>query len=182
MSSGNRAHPSWFPALAGIQAGIVGSLILLAYLALDAGWHSRSVWTIPNLLSCTFYGESAYIPGFGSRTGAGLALLLFIYGLLGALFGLVTQAQRKRTLVTVWGVIFAVIWFFLSFRFLWRFIDPMVPIYSPDRAMLAGHFLYGAFLGRLFPAYLQTLRGDPVLPVIEPAEPQPHSAVEPITG
>jgi hypothetical protein len=144
-------------ALAGIQAGIVGGLILLGYLALDSAWHRRSIWTIPNLMASTFYGESAFRQGFGSRTSVGLALLLFIYGLLGALFGLVIRDHGSRMRVTVLGLIFATGWFFLSFEFLWNHVNPLVRLYSPDRAMLVGHLLFGGVLGRRFPVYLRAI-------------------------
>jgi hypothetical protein len=175
MSSGNGARPSWFLALAGIEAGIVGALILLGYLALDSAWHRRSIraiWAVPNLLASTFYGESAYQPGFGAHTSAGLALLLALYGLLGALFGLVVRDHGSRARVMLFGLIFAAGWFFLSFDVLWKFVNRMVPMYSPDRAMLVGHLLYGGVLGRRFPAYLKSIReveGSEVLPQ-DPAE------------
>ena len=159
MSSGNGARPNWFLALAGIQAGVVGGLILLGYLGLDSMWHRRSVWTVPNLLASTFYGESVYGPRFGARTSAGLALLFFVYGLLGALFGLVIRDQGSRMRVTLFGLIFGAAWFFLSFDFLWKHLNPLVGLYSPDRAMLVGHVLYGAVLGSRFPAYHRLIRG-----------------------
>jgi hypothetical protein len=157
MSLANGGRPNWLLALAGIQAGIVGGLILLGYLALDSAWHRRSIWTIPNLMSSTFYGESAFRPGFSARTSAGLALLLFIYGLLGALFALVIRDHGSRMRVTVLGLIFATGWFFLSFEFLWNHVNPLVRLYSPDRAMLVGHLLFGGVLGRRFPVYLRSI-------------------------
>ncbi len=157
MSPGNGARPSLFMALAGIEAGIVGGLILLGYLTLDSAWHRRGFWAVPNLLASTFYGESAYAPGFGARTSAGLALLLVIYGALGALFGLIIRDHGTRLRVTLFGLIFAAGWFFLSFEFLWKHVNPLVQLYSPDRAMLVGHLLYGGVLGRRFPAYLKSL-------------------------
>jgi hypothetical protein len=157
MSSGNGARPNWLLALAGIQAGVVGTLVLLGYLALDSAWHRRSIWLVPNLLASTFYGESAYQPRFGARTGTGLALLLVLYGLLGALFGLVVRDQGSRLRMTVLGLIFGTGWFFLSFDVLWKYVNPMVRMYSPDRAMLVGHLLYGGLLGRRFPAYVRTM-------------------------
>jgi hypothetical protein len=158
MPSGNGARPNLFLSLAGIQAGVVGGLILLGYLSLDSAWHRRSIWTVPNLLASTFYGESVYGPGFGARTSAGLALLFFVYGLLGALFGLVIRDQGSRARATLFGLIFGTGWFFLSFEFLWKHINPLMQLYSPDRAMLVGHVLYGGVLGRWFPAYLKSIR------------------------
>jgi hypothetical protein len=159
MSSGNAARPHWSLALAGIQAGTVGALILLGYLALDSAWHRHSVWTVPNLLASTFYGESAYRQGFSAGTSVGVALLLLLYGALGLLFALVVRDHGTRMRVVVAGLIYGTGWFFLSFDILWKHVNPMVQIYSPDRAMLVGHLLYGGVLGRGFPAYLQSIRG-----------------------
>ena len=172
MSSGNGARPNWLLALAGIQAGVGGTLVLLGYLALDSAWHRRSIWLVPNLLASTFYGESAYQPRFGARTGAGLALLLVLYGLLGALFGLVVRDQGSRVRMTLLGLIFGTGWFFLSFDVLWKYVNPMVRIYSPDRAMLVGHLLYGGLLGRRFPSYLRSTSAVEV-PTEPPALPEP---------
>jgi hypothetical protein len=158
MSSGNAARSNCLLALAGIQAGVSGALFMLAYVALDSAWHRRSIWLVPNLLASTFYGESAYQPNFGAHTSAGFALLLVLYGVLGALFGLVVRDQGSRLRMTVLGLIFGTGWFFLSFDVLWKFVNPMVRMYSPDRAMLVGHVLYGGLLGRRLPAYLRSMR------------------------
>jgi hypothetical protein len=157
MSSGDTVRANWLLALSGIQAGIAGALPLMGYLALDSAWHRRSVWTVPNLLASTFYGESAYRPGFAARTTAGLALLLFLYGMLGALFGLAVRNQAGRVRVTLLGLIYAVGWFFLSFDLLWKHVNPLVHLYSPDRAMLVGHVIYGGVLGACFPECLKSI-------------------------
>jgi hypothetical protein len=172
MSSGNAVRPNWLLALAGIQAGVGGTLVLIGYLALDSAWHRRSIWLVPNLLASTFYGESAYQPRFGARTGTGLALLLVLYGVLGALFGLVVRDQGSRLRVTLLGLIFGTGWFFLSFDVLWKYVNPMVRMYSPDRAMLVGHLLYGVLLGRRFPAYVRSMSAAEV-PADPPALPEP---------
>ncbi len=169
MSSGSGAGSNRFLAVAGIQAGVLGALMLMAYLGLDSKWHGRSVWTVPNLLATTFYGESAYRQGFGSRTSAGVALLVVVYGLLGALFGLVIRDSTARLRIVLFGLIYATGWFFLSFNWLWKFINPIVPIYSPDRAMLVGHLLYGGVLGSRFPVYLRAMTAEERPASVEPA-------------
>lgn len=146
-------------ALAGIQAGVVGALTLVGYLALDSAWHRRSVWTVPNLFASTFYGESAYRQGFHVRTSAGIALFVVVYGLLGALFGLVMRDHGSPLRVAMLGLIYGTGWFFLSFDWLWKHVNPLVPLYSPDRAMLVGHLLYGIMLGGRFPAYRKEMSG-----------------------
>jgi hypothetical protein len=174
MLSGNGAGSNRFLAMAGIQAGVVGALIEMGYLALDSKWHGRSVWTVSNLLASTFYGESAYRQGFGSRTSAGVALLIVVYGLLGALFGLVIRDHSPRLRILLFGLIYGASWFFLSFTWLWKLVNPIVPIYSPDRAMLVGHILYGGVLGSRFPRYLMALRAGE-----NPAPPELRSPPEP---
>jgi len=167
MVSGNGAGPNRVLVLAGIQAGVAGALTLLAYLALDSVWHRRSVWTVPNLLASTFYGETAYRQGFGVRTSAGVALLLVIYGLLGALFGLVIRDHGTVLRVTLLGLIYGTAWFFLSFDWIWKHVNPMIPLYSSGRAMLFGHLLYGSVMGGRFHGYRKQMSGvhDPeVLP------------------
>jgi len=178
MSSGGATRPSWFLALAGIEAGTVAALILLGYLALDSAWHRRSVWTVPNLLASTFYGESAFRPGFGARTSAGLALLLLLYGTLGLLFALVVRDHGTRLRVVLAGLIYGVGWFFLSFDILWKHVNPMVQIYSPDRAMLVGHVIYGGVLGRSFPAYLKSMRAAEVPPAPDVSAEMPPPGIE----
>ncbi len=152
MPSGNGAGSNRVLALAGIQAGVIGALVLLGYLAVDSAWHRRSVWTVPNLLASTFYGDSAYRQEFNSRTSTGVALFVVIYGLLGGLFGLLVRDHGSLTRAAVLGLIYGTAWFFLSFDWLWKHVNPLVPLYSPDRAMLVGHLLYGAVLGGRFPA------------------------------
>jgi hypothetical protein len=175
MSLGNAGRPNWFLALAGIEAGTVGALILLGYLALDSAWNRHSIWTVPNLLASTFYGESAYRQGFRASTSAGLALLLLLYGVLGLLFALVVRDHGTRMRVVLAGLIYGTGWFFLSFDILWKHVNPLVQMYSPDRAMLVGHVLYGGVLGRGFPAYLKSIRGEetPASPEISAEMPPP---------
>jgi hypothetical protein len=174
MSPGNAARPNWFLALAGIQAGTVGALILLGYLALDSAWNRRSIWIVPNLLASTFYGESAYRQGFRASTSVGVALLLLLYGLLGLLFALVVRDHGTRTRVVLAGLIYGTGWFFLSFDILWKHVNPMVQMYSPDRAMLVGHVIYGGVLGRGFPAYLKSIREEvPAAPEVPAQLPPP---------
>ena len=159
MPSGNEDGANRVLALAGIQAGVMGAVVLLGYLALDSAWHRRSVWTVPNLLASTFYGESAYRQGFHVRTSAGVALLVVIYGLLGALFGLVMRDHGSLLRVILLGLIYGTAWFFLSFDWLWQHVNPLVPLYAPDRAMLVGHLLYGAVLGGRFSVYRKDMVG-----------------------
>jgi hypothetical protein len=74
--------------------------------------------------------------------------------------------------MTLLGLIFGTGWFFLSFDVLWKYVNPMVRLYSPDRAMLVGHMLYGGLLGRRFPAYVRSMSAAEV-PAEAPALAEP---------
>jgi len=158
MADGEDAHnrqPAYC-LLAGLEAGIVAALILLGWLALASAWYRRSIWTTANIMATTFYGEAALRAGFTSRTLAGLALYLVLYGIIGALFGLAVPSRGAGLRVTLIGVLAGLGWYYLSFALLWRNLNPLITLYTHHGAMLAGHLLYGGMLGR-FPRYLQGL-------------------------
>lgn len=145
--------PAWSFAAAGLQAGIPGALMLILWLAMHSAWIRSSVWTVPNLLATTFYGEIALEPGFGKPTFADLALLLVIYGALGGAFGLALRARGRGTLRILLGIVVGIGWYYLSFGVLSKAINPTVTNSAPARQMIVGHILYGGLLSR-FPRYL----------------------------
>ena len=142
--------------LAGLEGGIVGALVLLGWLALASAWYRRSVWTTANIMATTFYGEAALAPGFSSRTLAGLALYVVLYGIIGALFGLAVAYRLPGLRVTLIGVLVGLAWYYLSYTLVWRNLNPLITLYTHNGPMMAGHILYGGFLGR-YPHYLATL-------------------------
>ncbi len=139
-------------SLAGLQAGMLASLTMLVWLALTSIWYKRSVWSVPNLFSSTFFGEAAFRAGFGKTTSSGIALHLFVYSMLGVMFGLIIRGSKSRLAVLAFGLLFGVLWYYVLFGAIWKAVNPLVAMYVPNRPMLAGHFLYGAMLGR-FPSY-----------------------------
>jgi hypothetical protein len=143
--------------LAGLQSGMSGALAMLAWLALASVYYRRSFWAVPNLLASTFHGESALRYGFAPATLSGIALHLLIYSSLGALFGFVVRDRATRRRAVLFGLLCGVGWYYLSFGALWKSLNPLVPLYVPDRPMLVGHLLYGGLLGRV-PRYLRGLR------------------------
>ena len=135
-------------ALAGLHAGMLGALAMLAWLALSSAFYRRSVWSVSNLFASTFYGEPALRLGFGVTTLSGSALLLLMYSLLGAVFGLAIGGRGSRMQVLLLGVLSAIAWYYFTFGFFWKHVNPLIMLYSPDRPMLLGHILYGGLLGR----------------------------------
>jgi hypothetical protein len=158
MADGENRHNGRqaFGLLAGLEAGIVATLNLLGWLALASAWYRHSIWTTANIMATTFYGEAALSSGFTSRTLAGLALYLVLYGIIGALFGLAVPIRGAGLRVTLIGVLVGLGWYYLAFALLWRDINPLISLYTHNGPMLAGHVLYGGLLGR-FPRYLRAL-------------------------
>lgn len=153
-SQGTR--PLWF-VLAGLETGMVAALAMLGWLALTGLWYRRSIWVMPNLLATTFYGDRALGRSLLSSTYSGIALHLFVYAAVGVLFGLLVRDSATRERTVIMGFVAGLIWYYLSFGLLWRSVNPLVPLYTPDRPMLVGHLLYGGLLGR-FPVYLRSVR------------------------
>jgi hypothetical protein len=155
MGDGENPHSSREAdgLLAGLIAGILGCLVLLGWLALASAWYRRSIWTSANIMATTFYGEAALGGVFTSRTVAGLALYLVLYGIVGALFGLALASRGAGLRITIIGVLAGLGWYYLSFALLWRNLNPLILLYTHRGPMIAGHVLYGGLLGR-FPRYL----------------------------
>ncbi|HLY20568.1 MAG TPA: hypothetical protein VKR61_25245 [Bryobacteraceae bacterium] len=145
--------------LAGLEAGIISALVLLAWLSLASAWYSHSIWTAANTMATTFYGEAALGGVFTSRTVAGLALYLILYGIIGALFGLAlaSRGPGPGLRITMIGVVTGLGWYYLSFALLWRNLNPIITLYTHRGPMIAGHVIYGGLLGR-FPNYLPSAR------------------------
>lgn len=142
--------------LAGLQAGMTGTLWMLAWMGFAAKWKRLSFWTAENLFATAFYGDAALVPGFSVRTISGLALYILIYSTLGALFALLWRRSMPRTRVVLLGILFGAGWYYVSFHLLWRAAMPLVTLLHPERVTLIGHVVYGAMLGR-YPLYAVAL-------------------------
>jgi hypothetical protein len=154
-------------ALVGLQTGVSGALMMLLWLAASSVWSRRSIWWMPNLAATTFYGEAALRSGFGRYTMAGIALALVLYGVLGILFGLAVREHPWSLRLAGLGAVVGIAAYVVLVRMLWKSTVPLANLYSPDRQLLIGHFLYGLVLAR-FPGNLAGRRTDS-----EPSEPPP---------
>jgi hypothetical protein len=143
--------------LAGLQSGMYGALAMLAWLGLASVFYRRTMWAIPNLYASTFHGEAALRRGFAYTTFSGIALHLLIYASLGAVFGFLMQDRTTRLRIVLLGVIWGMAAYYVLFGPVWNFVNPLVPLYVPDRPMMVGHVIYGGLLGRL-PNYFRNLR------------------------
>jgi hypothetical protein len=143
MASGPR---SWltnkgYDALAGLEAGVIGALVMLAWFAIASPLIGSEWWAIPNLYASDTVARRGISTGPGIPTAVGAAVLTITGGLVGALAGLL----RPRGRLVGLGV--AIAWFLVSQAFLWRWTAPAVPYYASYPLLIAGFFLYGSVLG-----------------------------------
>src|SRR3984893_967898 len=108
--------------LAGLQAGMVAALWMLAWMGSSAVWQRRSFWTAENLLASIFYGAPAVRPGFSSSTLAGLAVYLLVYSTLGCLFAAVVRVKLAPGRLVLVSIAMALGWYYLSFHVVWKMI------------------------------------------------------------
>ncbi len=148
-----RPSNSWRLLFAGLEAGMVGALWMLAWMGLSYAWQRRSFWTPENLMATAFASDAPLRTGFGAGTISGLALYLLIYSLLGALFAFVVRGRMPRGRVLLWSVAFGLAWYYLSFHGIWKSVIPVLARLHVERATVLGHLVYGTVLAR-YPVYL----------------------------
>jgi hypothetical protein len=164
VATRNRKVRSWDAFLAGLQAGLVGVLWMLAWLGMSSVLERRGFWTAENLLASAFYGNAAMGTGFRSSTLSGLALYVLIYSSLGALFAAAVQDRLPRLRLTLAAAVCGLAWYYLTFQVLWKSLLPVAALLHSRSATVLGHVLYGVMVAR-FPAYLPraaTPAGEPI--------------------
>ena len=162
--------------LAGLQAGMVGVLWMLAWLGISATWQRRSFWTAENLFASAFYGDESIRSGFAFSTVAGLALYLILYSLVGAIFAAILRDRASQLRTLLLGIVVGVAWYYASFHGFWKSVSPLVPLLHSERPTVIGHLIYGTILGR-YPEYWR-VRQRPTPAVPETSEPAPEATAE----
>lgn len=142
---GNALQPRH--VLGGLQAGVAGALAMLACLAVGSLWDQRSVWVAPNLFATTFYGPGVYYNEYAGTAWAGVALLIVLYGSLGALWGCLWRDKQKRML-RVLGALFGLVVYRILFDIVWPHVNGLVVLYAPNTQLEIGHVLWGILLAR----------------------------------
>jgi hypothetical protein len=132
---------------------MLGVCWMLLWLGVSDVWQRRSFWTAENLMASAFYGERAIRSGFAERTLSGLALYLLLYSLLGALLAMAVSDRMPRVRVFLVSLLFALSWYYFSFRLVWKSFLPLVALLHSAQTTSLGHIIYGAVLGR-YPVYL----------------------------
>lgn len=144
-------------ALAGLQVGVIGGIVMLLWFGADAWLHREFVGKVPHLFASWFYGERVFQHRLGWITLLGLATLLGSAGLLGSGFGVALPRPPGMLRLFVFALLTAMAWYWASQVLLWRRWLPLIPLYTTPASMFVAHFLYGICLTR-YPRALQALR------------------------
>jgi hypothetical protein len=169
MASGNYsgAGSKMLLVMAGLECGVLGGVFMLVWLGLVSILQGRSVWSIPNLLASTFYGEAALRRGFRWTTLSGVAIHVILTVAAGIVFALAVNGMANRGRAMLLGLGAGMAWYFLSMGVFWKYVNPMVPLYSRGMGMFLAHVGLGLFLGS-FPRFLRALEAPVHSP--DPAE------------
>src|ERR1700733_4328797 len=114
--------------LAGLEGGTVGVLWMLTWLGVSSVWQQRSFWAPENLMATAFDRTSTLAPAFTWATCGGLALYVLIYSALGAAFSSVLRDRVPPARVMLFAVIFAIAWYYFSFRWTFKWPLPLVAL------------------------------------------------------
>jgi len=139
--------------LAGLQAGMTGILVMLLWLGISSVWQGHSFWRSENLMASAFYRADTIRAGFGGRMLSGLAVYLVVYSLLGAFVALILRDRLARVRGMLVCLVIAALWYYVSFRWMWRSLAPPLAFLHAERPMVLGHVIYGLWLGR-YPEYM----------------------------
>lgn len=132
---------------AGLQAGMLGGLVMLAWIMTGAWVQGQSFWTIPNLLAYSFYGNRMYRPDFVWRTWSGLGFHFLFAGVLGIVFALIVPRATRPVVAGLLGVVFSLFLYAVAGVWLWERINPPMQLYARQPFVLAGYLLFGLLLG-----------------------------------
>lgn len=152
-------------ALAGLETGVIGALLLLGWFTLDAIYQGQHWYAFPNLWSTLFYGQDAFRMRAGWASAAGIALHFCILGFAGLAFGIVWRWTNRFYMTLLAGITWSMLWYWwLNFGF-WKTFAPLLPRLMPQPATGLAFFLFGVCLVRV------PLRGERFARSLEPSPP-----------
>src|SRR5438309_583544 len=109
--------------LAGLEAGVLGGLLMLVALIVLSLAEGDPWWNVPNLLGSTFYNGRILRSGVGWPTVVGVAFQILTTGIVGAIFGWLFVGTFGLPRLTLLGTVTGLVWFYLS-NLLYRTINP----------------------------------------------------------
>jgi hypothetical protein len=129
--------------LAGLQAGVLGGVAMLAWLIVSAPWRQQPWWAFPNLMASGLFGEAVFRLGFGVASLSGIALLLVMAGILGSIFALLVPESISRFRFVLLAVATGLVWYYATASRAVNQWAPLVPLYTPKVLLYCAHLIYG---------------------------------------
>ncbi len=191
--------PPALRVLAGLEVGVFGGILMIAWFVLDAWLRHEFVWKVPNLIASSVYGQSVFRRAFGMPAVTGMAIHTIAAGSVGMLFGLAMvrlPGAARRTLFA-FGASFG--WYWIARAWLWEAISPLLPYYTNPATLFMGHVLFAVSLSRFssrlerlqlhvspgarraaVPALLPPPAGE--LSAVEPPVPVAEAPLRPVDG
>lgn len=133
--------------LAGIQAGMLGGVMVIGWIAVASLLFQIHPALIPNLLSEVFYGSRSLTTALGFPTISGLAVLLVQSGLASVVFSAVIPPGLTLRPAILGGVLFSLAAHWAAYRFIWRVFSPHLEDFAPPGLIWPAAILFGVCLG-----------------------------------
>lgn len=140
--------------VAGLVAGIVMSMLMMAYMAI----RGNSVWTMPNLISVLWLGEVAAGDEFTTATLVGLITHLITSALMGVIaIPFIANLPPTRTVLVAFA--YAVASYPVAFSAVISWANPLMMERTRMIPMTIGHALFGVVLAVVWLALLREKAG-----------------------
>jgi hypothetical protein len=134
--------------LAGLESGILGAAVMIAWFAMDSLLESQYWWAMLYLWGASVYHNRVFSMGFGVATLAGASTHFFLHGLGGALWSLLAGRISNYWLHLFFSFAAAAAWYWLLMYTFWPIVAPVVSRITPLPATFLAYFLFGAALSR----------------------------------
>ena len=134
--------------LAGVESGVIGAGVMIAWFAMDSFLESQYWWAMLNLWGASVYHNRVFSMGFGAATLAGACTHFFLHGLGGALWALLAARISNYWLHLVFSFAAAGAWYCILMFTFWPAVAPAVSRLTPLPASILAYFLFGAALSR----------------------------------
>lgn len=142
----DRRRRSVLHILAGLEAGVLGGVAMLAWLIATSSWRQQPWWAFPNLMASGLFGEAIFRLGFGLASWSGMALLVFMAGLLGSLFALLVPESVSTFRFVLLAFLAGLGWYYATESPALNRWAPLVPLYTPKPVLYSAHLIYGLSL------------------------------------
>ncbi len=134
--------PFWIRILAGIESGVLGAGLMVAWLFGQSWWNGDRVLTAANIWATSIYGSAA-MRYFPARPIPGLAVHFVMACVAGSLFSAAVGGVRRFPFVFLLGLASGAAWYFsLAYWNRW------IALYSPQPETFIAYLLFGIVLSR----------------------------------